>query len=110
MGGDGGLVSFVQWLAAVRDFVSRVQAAWGIAGQPDLDLASWYRSAADNQAAGGLPDSLHLWGLAIDVTGEPDAVARFERAAGRAGMGILREIDHLHVQLWPRGTGPRPPV
>jgi hypothetical protein len=44
------------------------------------------------------------------VTGEPDAVARFERAAGRAGMGILREIDHLHVQLWPRGTGPRPPV
>jgi len=103
-------VTFTQWLQAVRTFVSLLQGAWVAAGQPELEITSWFRSPAENQAARGEPDSLHMWGLGIDVAGEPEALRRFETAAGRTGMGLLREIDHLHVQLWRRGTGPRPPA
>jgi hypothetical protein len=84
-----------------------VNAAYVEAGQPDLELTSWFRSPDDNLRVGGLPTSLHLFGLAIDVTGDWPA---FRRALMRRELGTVDEQTHLHVQLWPAGVGPRPVV
>lgn len=97
-----------QWLPAIRYFVSVVGQTWYLAGQPDLDLTSWFRGAAENKAVGGLPNSLHLVGLAIDVTGQQQALAAFASSARRIGLTVVTERSHLHLQLWPRGVGPRP--
>ncbi len=96
------------WLPAIRFFVSVVGQAYYSAGQPDLELTSWFRTAAENAAADGLPQSLHLVALAIDVVGSQTALSRFDHSARHFGLTSVVEPQHLHVQLWPRGVGPRP--
>ncbi len=95
------------WLPAIRYFVSQVYAAWYLAGQPDLRLSSWFRTPEQNQTVGGRPQSLHLVALAIDVVGSGAALDAFAAACRQRGLWVVIEVDHLHVQLWPPGTGPR---
>jgi zinc D-Ala-D-Ala carboxypeptidase len=62
-------------------------------------ITSGLRTAADNAAAGGVSDSAHLRGLAVDlrVTGDPD---RFLIAKGLLGAGFTRiglYFAHIHA-------------
>jgi len=78
--------------AAIRRFVARVERA-GVTGT----VTSWWRSSAKNAAVGGVANSLHLYGLAIDYV-----PGRFRWSADAAafkaqGLRVLNEGDHLHV-------------
>jgi len=85
------------WLRTARllEFVRRVDAA----RIPGGTLTSWYRDPARNRACGGVRNSGHLTGTAIDY--EPMAVRRLldPIALRRAGLAVLDEGDHLHVSL-----------
>lgn len=81
-----------------------------IAGRPN----SAFRSAAVNDAVGGVGDSWHMKGLAMDLPPRPgqtvDSLA--SRAASLKSAGILhsylREPSWLHVQVNPDWTPPGP--
>lgn len=64
-----------------------------------FSVTSWIRSAARNKAVGGVADSRHLVGLAVDVVlDEGQEKAAFLKAAGSLGLQVIDEGDHLHVQ------------
>lgn len=64
-----------------------------------LSVTSWLRSAKRNAQVGGVGDSRHLLGLAVDVVLD-DAGNRdfFTNEAKRLGLQVIDEGDHLHVQ------------
>jgi len=66
-----------------------------------VSISSWYRSPAANDAAGGVRDSQHLLGAAVDIVG----LSRRDLASDftRRGFVVVNESDHLHVQAWPAG-------
>lgn len=75
----------------IRRFVELVEGA-GVSGT----VTSWWRSSAKNASVGGVRNSLHLYGLAIDYV--PRRTWREDEAAFRAaGLRVLNEGDHLHV-------------
>ena len=82
-------------LQAARDIVSavRVAAAYGV-------ITSTYRSVAHNRAVGGVPNSHHLAGHAIDVVRKPGVshsqIAAAFRKAGYNLLESLDEGDHSH--------------
>ena len=72
---------------------ARVAAAYGV-------VTSIYRSAAHNRAVGGVANSYHLSGQAIDVARRP-GVSHFQVAAvlRKAGYDLIESIDegdHSH--------------
>jgi hypothetical protein len=103
-----------RWTPQIVEFVQLVNAAWDASGRrlERRDLTSWYRDAATNARVGGMANSQHQWGLALDVL--PNARGRaFARAAGAIGLIVINEGDHFHIQRFPGGTcgafcGPRP--
>jgi len=64
-------------------------------------VSSWYRTQRANRAVGGDAESQHLMGLAMDFVGDAEAI---ERAAQARGLIAVRESDHTHVQVFPRGA------
>lgn len=74
---------------------------------PEGIVTSWYRDIETNQRVRGVPGSLHLWGLALDiVVDDPNQLAR---VAVSLGLVPLVEPDHLHLQAMP-STAWRPPL
>lgn len=68
-------------------------------------ITSWYRDQLTNLAAGGQDNSQHRLGFAFDLGG-PDLSA-IERRAAQVWPGVVvREPDHVHVQLLPAGSIP----
>lgn len=67
---------------------------------PGSSFTSWWRSPTENLAVGGARDSQHLWGAAVDVTGN---LAAIESAARSAGLVPVRYGRHVHIQAWPAG-------
>lgn len=62
-------------------------------------ITSWYRTPHRNSAVGGVANSYHLLGLAIDVVyDEPIAIAVRKTLAERAGLLLIPESDHDHLQ------------
>lgn len=63
-------------------------------------VTSTYRSAAHNRAVGGVPNSFHLSGRAIDIARRPGVahwqIAAAYRAAGFNLLESLDEGDHSH--------------
>ena len=62
-------------------------------------VTSWIRSAKHNAAVGGVPNSLHLLGAAVDIVfddpaGESQAIAEFTAAH----IHTYKETDHLHAE------------
>jgi len=70
--------------------------------QPGQVLTSWWRDPDENADVGGSPDSQHLFGLALDVTGP--GLAATQELARRNGLTAVAEVDHLHLQLFPAGV------
>ncbi|HTG78370.1 MAG TPA: D-Ala-D-Ala carboxypeptidase family metallohydrolase, partial [Sphingomicrobium sp.] len=73
--------------------VKQIGARWG-------QVTSTYRSPAHNRAVGGVPNSYHLRGRAIDIARRPGVshyqIAAAYRAAGYSLAESLDEGDHSH--------------
>lgn len=61
-----------------------------------LNVTSWWRSPKKNQDVGGVSNSLHMIGLAWDVTPVTDENFASLR---NAGLRVIDEGDHLHAQI-----------
>ena len=71
-------------------------------------ITSWIRSPAHNAQVGGLPQSLHTIGLAVDaVFDHPNDTLAAMISARTAGLHWLKEPNHLHIQALP--ITPQPP-
>lgn len=73
--------------------VKQIGAKWG-------QVTSTYRSPEHNRAVGGVPNSYHLRGRAIDIARRPGVshyqIAAAYRAAGYSLAESLDEGDHSH--------------
>jgi hypothetical protein len=86
--------------------VSRIGAYWG-------QVTSTFRTAAHNRDVGGVANSYHLRGRAIDIARRPGVshsqIAAAYRAAGYALAESLDEGDHSHFAFGPpKHSGPHP--
>ena len=62
-------------------------------------VTSWIRSDKRNKEKGGLPDSLHRWGLAVDIVPDDwDNLQWILSDVREAGLHYLVEKDHIHIQ------------
>ena len=78
--------------------VKQIGANWG-------QVTSTYRSPAHNRAVGGVANSYHLRGRAIDIARRPGVshyqIAAAYRAAGYSLAESLDEGDHSHFAFGP---------
>jgi hypothetical protein len=86
--------------------VSRIGARWG-------QVTSTFRTAAHNRDVGGVANSYHLKGRAIDIARRPGVshgqIAAAYRGAGYALIESLDEGDHSHFAFGSAGySGPKP--
>lgn len=78
-------------------FLALLDECRHIAGVP-FKLNSCYRSKAKNKAVGGAPNSMHLYGRAVDVAAtDGETRMRIVRAALSLGMsvGVMENAIHL---------------
>lgn len=84
----------------------RLQAIAMTSPQP-LTVTSGARSPETNRAVGGVPDSYHTKGQALDIrkTGDlSDAIENFKAQ----GYNVLNEPDHFHVEPMKNPSPPDP--
>lgn len=86
--------------------VARIGGQWG-------RVTSLRRSAAHNRRVGGVRNSYHLSGQAIDIARRPGVshwqIVAAYRAAGYSPIEALDEGDHSHLAFGtPHHRGPRP--
>lgn len=89
------------WRPYVVDFVRR---AYPIGEDLNVAISSFHRTRSHNVEVGGAETSQHLLAIAWDVVG-PDALVYAQRARA-AGLVVIEEGDHVHVQRYPRGVLP----
>lgn len=66
-------------------------------------VTSGYRTEKRNAEKGGLPNSLHLTGMAADlVCDEPAQAPLLVLTAKRLGLNAVIEADHVHIEADPR--------
>ena len=71
-------------------------------------VSSYYRTPERNRRVGGMPDSQHQLGTAVDLVAPFGEFDPFVLAQAEAlGLTVVRERSHLHVQLWPAGVARR---
>lgn len=84
------------------DLVVHLQALRTLINQP-ITVTSGYRTEAHNEKVGGVFNSLHVIGEAVDVTVRRESWAQLvELATANAALQVLDERDHIHIEL--RGT------
>lgn len=86
--------------------IKQIGSNWG-------QVTSTYRSPAHNRAVGGVANSYHLSGRAIDIARRPGVshsqIAAAYRNAGYSLAESLDEGDHSHFAFGPpKYRGPRP--
>ena len=65
----------------------------------DFSVTSWIRSRRYNTDVGGVPGSLHLLGLAVDVVLENrEELSEFMADSRRLELVVFVEEDHIHLQ------------
>jgi lysozyme family protein len=79
--------------------LDKIRLAWG----NPLGVTSWYRPPAINREVGGVANSQHLYGLAVDIYPVGGDVRTFEdwidqRWSGRLGWGAARGFVHLDIR------------
>ncbi|NEP19343.1 MAG: DUF882 domain-containing protein, partial [Leptolyngbya sp. SIO4C1] len=81
----------------ILDFTQKLQAARNLIGSPFI-INSWYRTPAANAAVGGVSNSLHLQGRAVDMYVPGYSVRQVANALmGSWPGGILIYSTHLHL-------------
>lgn len=74
-------------------------------------ITSTYRSVAHNRAVGGVPNSYHLHGRAIDIARRPGVTHRqIAVALQRAGYTLIESLDEGDHSHFAFGTGPGIPT
>lgn len=95
---------WARWLGAADQALREIDDSAG----GDTIITSWWRSPFENQRVGGLPDSQHLVGLALDVVpGKPGFKLAVSEASSRfaeAGFITVPAERHLHIQTFPAGV------
>ncbi len=90
-----------------------IRDAWGL----PIGVTSFYRPAAINQAVGGVPNSKHVLGYAIDIypiNRSLESFYRWIRARWTGGLGDGRHRGFIHLDLddgngrFVPGAGSRP--
>src|SRR5882724_8023925 len=90
-----------------KSHLSRARRRW-LAFLAELDayvatphVTSWWRTEAHNKEVGGMPNSKHLTGDAIDVVWKGDAPGdgMMKSISYAAGIRVVREGDHEHFQF-----------
>jgi len=95
-------------LPHVIAFLNRLGAALtSTHGFEGVRASSWYRDVETNRRVGGAPDSQHLLGLALDITGEHLLLHRLLIELRGVGLFAFDEDTHVHVQLLPAGGARR---
>jgi len=62
-------------------------------------VTSWIRTEEHNKTIGGHPESLHRWGLAVDIVADDQNDLQWILADIReAKLHYKVESDHIHVQ------------
>ncbi len=93
---------------ALADELDKMREEWGSA----VGVTSWYRPPAINRAVGGVSNSQHLYGAAVDVYTFDGQDAEFEKFlnahwGGALGYGIESGRGFTHLDLreggWRRG-------
>lgn len=71
-----------------------------IAGVPFV-ITSGMRTVAENEAAGGVPNSAHLRGLAADIACTPQTTQAIEKGLYGAGIPFFKEgcVLHIHADV-----------
>jgi zinc D-Ala-D-Ala carboxypeptidase len=67
-----------------------------------ITISSGYRTPEHNMQVGGVPQSKHLTGKAVDIPGHPEKVRSLSVSAVKAGFRddqIVIEVDHLHLEV-----------
>ena len=81
-------------------FIDFVIAALMLRGLFPFSVTSWIRSEKRNKEVGGVVNSYHLFGLAVDVVlDNPADKGRFIKAAQQLGLDAIDEGDHVHVEV-----------
>jgi hypothetical protein len=65
---------------------------------PTGTVTSWWRGPKKNRDVGGVRNSAHLFGLAVDVAPDTDLV--YWAARRLPFRFVLREGTHIHMGLW----------
>lgn len=67
---------------------------------PGVTFSSWYRDPSENALAGGVVNSQHMLGVALDL---PPSRPNLETASNlrRYGFEVITESDHWHAELPP---------
>lgn len=73
---------------------------------PDAQVTSGFRTPAENRRVGGVRDSRHMTGQAVDLVPRPgeSMASLYARVSRVPGVRAINEGDHVHVQA----TGGRP--
>ena len=83
-----------------QELIAKLDQARHLSGIPYI-LTSTLRSIEENQAAGGVQDSAHLTGQAVDIR-VTDAYSRFQITRGLILVGFKRlglYSGHVHVDI-----------
>jgi len=80
------------------DFVEFVHRVYILAKNWNGSVTSWVRSSGHNQSVGGVSNSRHLEGLAVDMVFETkEGKAHAAKRAKEMGLFVKDEKDHLHI-------------
>lgn len=91
--------------AALGDTAQRMEAVRTALGNKVISINSGYRSPAVNLAVGGVSDSAHLTGHAVDFNcygfGDPLGVCRELQTAGIKFDQLIQEGTWVHISFAP---------